>query len=708
MLRFRQSSQRGQSLIIFALSATMIFGFVALVLDSGVAQVSHRDFQTAADLGVLAGTGALGTGPSAAMVAAQTYAWGNLGINPGAITCTGTQLSGAQCTVTSTSGYQVVVTTPYSSSACVSPCASGNAVAVDITHDNPTDIAGVLGVNKIQIVGHAAAYAKPGTKTIPYALVTRLLQLVGSGAVTVYGTSVIGECSHGGNGGFTGNSGVNGGLSTVAGVTYNIGRAETSGTHPDVYASAQALLMENPATQPNNKCSGTTNSAAASSWPGGQFQDNACTANSTGCSGVFNKLFGLNDGFTSLAAATTVFGSNCGSTGNKNSDTNTCSPIGQCNWQDPTLWNVSNNTVFATAPLTATWNPTSASNPLTGDTSTPTCSPAATYEGTFTHAQFPGLPQYPDPEAIANQLLTAAPFNETNTVPQSPACGNTLTAPNGLITPVVVTAIGPTYGCSLQTPYGEVFTNTNVGSKARIVFSPGYYVFDGPNASLSISGSQGAVTGGIECAGATTGLPIDGCLFLFRDGAFMSMSGSTQTFCAPPTSTGLKVATNPLDQSCTFKFTDDYASSIANPNDPYPSPSYMILSGATSAAIRPIPYVLSGVLGSSCLGVSGSFCMPAVYSNDGNNCMGGTGSAPKSSPPVNCAVTFSNSGSTLDVGGTIYAPNGVVSAGSNGAPASGQVIADTIKLQGGSGNNSGVAFNGALISPTLEGGILFE
>src|SRR3989440_9057643 len=74
MNELRRRRKRAQSLVIVALSATALFGIIALGLDAGRLYFQRRDVQNAADAGALAGAQELlpsdGTaGVSATMVA---------------------------------------------------------------------------------------------------------------------------------------------------------------------------------------------------------------------------------------------------------------------------------------------------------------------------------------------------------------------------------------------------------------------------------------------------------------------------------------------------------------------------------------------------------------------------------------------------------------------------------------------------------------
>ena len=55
MNELRRRRKRAQSLVIVALSATALFGIIALGLDAGRLYFQRRDVQNAADAGALAG-----------------------------------------------------------------------------------------------------------------------------------------------------------------------------------------------------------------------------------------------------------------------------------------------------------------------------------------------------------------------------------------------------------------------------------------------------------------------------------------------------------------------------------------------------------------------------------------------------------------------------------------------------------------------------
>src|SRR5256885_10500938 len=93
MLVNLRKGKRAQSLVIVALSATALFGIIALGLDAGRLYFQRRDVQNAADAGALAGAqellpNAADTIPTPAMIASagcqpSGYALKGIPYNPG-------------------------------------------------------------------------------------------------------------------------------------------------------------------------------------------------------------------------------------------------------------------------------------------------------------------------------------------------------------------------------------------------------------------------------------------------------------------------------------------------------------------------------------------------------------------------------------------------------------------------------------------------
>src|SRR5712692_4998114 len=98
MLTKLRKGKRAQSLVIVALSATALFGIIALGLDAGRLYFQRRDVQNAADAGALAGaqelisngafTGQTNFMRTQANCQASLYALQNLSLTPSDSTCT--------------------------------------------------------------------------------------------------------------------------------------------------------------------------------------------------------------------------------------------------------------------------------------------------------------------------------------------------------------------------------------------------------------------------------------------------------------------------------------------------------------------------------------------------------------------------------------------------------------------------------------------
>jgi hypothetical protein len=74
MSKFRPATQRGQTLIMFVLAATVLLGFTAMAIDIGLFYEDRRHLQNAADAAALAGVSELPTDPSAAVSRAVEWA----------------------------------------------------------------------------------------------------------------------------------------------------------------------------------------------------------------------------------------------------------------------------------------------------------------------------------------------------------------------------------------------------------------------------------------------------------------------------------------------------------------------------------------------------------------------------------------------------------------------------------------------------------
>ncbi|MFN2463847.1 MAG: TadE/TadG family type IV pilus assembly protein [Candidatus Dormibacteria bacterium] len=704
-IRNRSRGQRGQTLPIFALMAVILFGVAALAVDVGLNFRDQRMITRAADMGALAGSetyGAAfvnGSGSQAVLNQAEHYTWQNLGAAPGTFDCTQAPwlVSATTCVVGPINGYTVTATFPYTqrnSGVNVVKFPTGQNVAIDITHVVPQiGFAGVLGVSSVTITAHAAANSPTSQFSYPYALATRLLEITGSGSVSSYGSAIVGQCSAQGTGGFAvgGASSINGGFYTNGGAQMILGRA-SSGTSGGgvVYDSAQALLLSDAYSKGSGSgslvsCNGTpsNDSQSVNSWPAGKLHDSVCFDASAPCADTFNTAFGFDAGQGS--------GANCA----QNTDANTCSPYGDTGWMDPSCWSDKNGTVpIGTMDATFTGSATSFGS-VSGSTATNpgSCASGAganpTNEGSYLDANSIGFPGFGTPASVAAALEGVS----------IPAIGTTGAAiPAGSGSPITPGAAG-----------GRVFSSGSA-TTGNFIFQPGYYIFEGKNASVSLGGGDS-----FQCE---TGPPqggLSGCVFIFRDGAELELSkgGGSTLSCDP--SVSIKGVTG---AQCSFEFDDrpkitsatlcggttcDGSTFTAHNNTTgsvfpvlYPtlnqSPA-ITLADCTASPPSPLP--------------SWYPCphMPVIWTDSQDNCL--SGSAPSYSA-ARCAVDIQGSGTTLEMGGTVYAPFGIVSITSNAHPVSGQLIADTVHLQAGSNGLAGVAYNSALTARVAGTPILFE
>jgi hypothetical protein len=213
-------------------------------------------------------------------------------------------------------------------------------------------------------------------------------------------------------------------------------------------------------------------------------------------------------------------------------------------------------------------------------------------------------------------------------------------------------------------------TTTFTSSPPSGKYAPGWYVFDGVGASLDGNGRT------IGCNQPVAADKIQGCVFTFRNGAHLDLSHGT--IACGTASSG----------HCAFEF-----GTPVGGNSSY-------LSVAQSTTVDLLPVSISRV--DPATGVASSFNLPIIFSSDNTRCVGsGTNGAM-------CAVLMSQS-NAFNVGGTIFVPHGIVNIKANASPASGQLIADTVLLQGGSSSGGGaVAYRGNLNSPIPGPAALFE
>lgn len=159
---YRHGRKRGQSLVIVALSATVLFGIIALGLDAGRLYFQRRDVQNAADSGALAGAqeliptspNSLGGDPAKARCQAVKYAL--LTFNDAPVhDCSLTNLinfwnSGTTVTETAQndSAPKVTATAPY----------KPGEIKVDVVYTVPTTFASVIGFRSSDVAASAVAH----------------------------------------------------------------------------------------------------------------------------------------------------------------------------------------------------------------------------------------------------------------------------------------------------------------------------------------------------------------------------------------------------------------------------------------------------------------------------------------------------------------------------------------------------------------------
>ena len=272
--------------------------------------------------------------------------------------------------------------------------------------------------------------------------------------------------------------------------------------------------------------------------------------------------------------------------------------------------------------------------------------PSGSMEGSFYPYQFPGFPLYQSPEELVQDLSPDV------IIPSTPVSG---------ITSIALPGAG-------QPGY------TSTGGAWD--FQAGLYVIDGSSALPTIKNNQS-----FSCLsdGNVDQYP-NGCVFIFENGASLNITGSGSSLNCNYVAGGSSPTTY---APCSFFFADSTN----------PSYSTFSLSSGVNGNLDPIPYSLpSG---------AGTVNFPVIYSN-GTSTTGPTTSLSKSA-----VVSLSTPGN-FAFNGTIYVPHGIFSSNANADSSSGQVIADSIRLQGGANSSSGVAYNGAAVAPVIGSSHLIE
>ena len=658
MARRPSRRDRGQVLGLAALLLFVLVGFAAVAVDAGMNFVDRRSLQAAADQGALAGAAELSISTQAALSAGQGYAWKDLHVTAPSYSCGSTA---SVCTATygtypQTGSYQVVVTigftTPVDSVKHNYQYSSQQVVTVDVVHVDPRiGFEGALGFGAVTVRSHAAAIAHEGLKKFPFAIATRFLDLQGSGTATAFGAVLIGQCSDGGVGDFVDKNN-NGGLFFNGGSTLVLGSAGTAnGIGGYSYTSAQGVLLANPA-----------------------YSDKSVTATCTGSNGNLDadanwNVFGNGVSFTSGSTDFNYYyGFTSGPLGCDSTTSDefycTASSIGDGLWQDSPCWKQISN--GQAAPINSTPLVYTGGSVPSGVGSGTACSSSAgsnTYEGSFYSGKFPTFPVYSDPIAVLSSSIFGS--------------GVPAALPSGA-TNYRLTSGGTINAGDYSDTGGSQFyvTQYSAGSGANLTFKPGFYVFDGTAASVTLSNNSSW-----SCASPSPTDKLQGCAFIFRNGAYLDVqSSSASVNCSAAEGNGNQYG------NCSFEFADFGV-----------TPSYLSLTNRVSVYAHPILYTTQD-------GTAARF--PLIYANGKSNCVSPPNSTPNSL--THCAINMSQPG-TFDIGGTIYAPNGVININANGAAASGQVVADTVLMQtGASAVVTGVAYKGDEVAPVLGPSTLIE
>ncbi len=138
----RQDDERGQAIVLIAVTLVVLLGAAALVVDVGRAYVVKRHLQASVDAAALAGAQSL-PDVNAATAAANSYSG----------------KAGAKNDATNLPDVLTSVTTK-----CLSadPCSPVNAIVVDETTISPTFFAKILGINSFTIHARATALMSEG------------------------------------------------------------------------------------------------------------------------------------------------------------------------------------------------------------------------------------------------------------------------------------------------------------------------------------------------------------------------------------------------------------------------------------------------------------------------------------------------------------------------------------------------------------------
>jgi len=629
-----------------------LFGIAALTVDGSLNYLDRRALRAASDAAALSGAERVSEGEATAQNTAMSYAFLNLGLTlpaDAAHTCTGDALNpgglGAHICVVSFGGYTITVTTNYS---------PANPIA------NPYSASASVSVDITHAKPQSGFAAVIGTSSVTVGAHSAATSQSGTRTypfaiatrfLTTYGS--------------TDQTAFGAVLVALCSKGGTGGFAVQSGNNGGLYQNGGSHLVLGSSVDTS---SGTTIYQTAQALLGA---DNATLAGQKCVGGVSSQdpldaSLGLKDRVNFNPADPNYnwgFGFNAGPTGCASSDPSvsppaTCqiSSVGTNNWQDVPCWDASsavNNVSTTTAYYDAFDDKIHPNPPLPTPSA---CMPPNTHEGSYPYSMFTGFPPFAAPDGIIKAVDPNA------SVPASIPVGAGALSAGGGITQVTFNA---------SSPQNQYFTGYS-GSNADLQFTPGWYAFDG---NFKVDPDT------FECMSTPVRPKYEGCVFVFRNGAQLDMKNKTALICS-------KSVANHL--GCAFEMTDGAGSAKATIN----------FSNGTAVSLDPVAYTPTNPTTRTCNGFPNQSCMPIVHSLDNQDCTGGV---------LLCAVTLKQPSTTFKIGGTIYCPNGIYSADANTAPTSGQVVCDSVILQGGNASlGSGVSYKGSLVAPIPGAPFLFE
>lgn len=645
----------GQAMILVALGMLLLIGIAALGIDVGLNMKDQRQLQSSADVSALAGAAVAGGGSGSARTTAQQYAWLNLvGSYAGVPACSAVAATAAESYYTDPTdstcaatydGYTVYTTYPYVPQ---NTAVNGAYPSIDVV---AVDIVHQDPNTFASMLGFASTTVKVHSAAVgktggqPFPFAIAARYLDIQGASTVFSFgSVLAGQCSDNGAGDYSDNGANGGIHITNGASLGIG-----GSYAKGYAagSASPVYATAEAVLVADPQTNVGNSCGTPDTTDAAAQSNWGTFNDWANPSSSAPYYNLAYGFNSGPAG-------CGSL-----DPSVCqvSPVGGSSqfspgpygpppngWEDSCWTNTTGTVNIGWTSTVATTTGVDNIGYYNGTTSTTTPTPPLACGAD---------PYWGSLEGSFSQVnlpgfpLYLSPYDIATTSLGVPAP-----------TPITGTP-SECSGGSCNFPGGQM------------------YIFSGPAASPSLgnSGSFNCVSSG----SSSTLFPGNGCVFVFENGASFSVSKSHQAVnCSYSVNLGGGTTAAP----CTFEF--DQA--------PLSSPSLFSFTGGASGTFDVLQYFNSDT------GQNADF--PAIYSTQN--------SAPVTSITASTGeVVFSQPGN-LNLNGTIYVPNGILSINANTAPASGQIIADTIRLQGGANGFAGAAYDQSNVAPAVAASTLIE